>query len=276
MIYMNKSVIDVKDDGNCFYRAIYGYAYLHNMLDSPIMRNFDCYQNMTQDDIQKLTDSFLQRKRYKTQPEIYKDILKKYDNSREDLWVQCMRNYIASQIRIIDERNAGNKLVSIYKSFIECDEETYIAILDAMPGWMKEVFPTKPSSFDDFKNEYANHIEKDCTWVAETEIRIFRHIFDKLGFKLQILSYNNNECIDDMDKVISDSPSQPQSDTFYLVCCNEIHYNFILYNSESVSRGMVVGGKIFIDGKLYKKHTDKNKRVYIKKNRTRKSLKLNF
>ncbi len=179
-----------------------------------------------------------------------------------------MRNYIASQIRIPDEMNSENKLVSIYKNLIEYDDETYIAILDAMPAWIKEVFPTKPSNFDDFKNEYAKHIEKDCTWVAETEIKIFQHIFDKLGFKIQILSYNNNECIDDMDKVISDFPAQPQSDTFYVVCCNDVHYNFILYNSESMSRGMMVGGKIFINGKLYKKHTDKNKRVFIKKNKT--------
>jgi hypothetical protein len=237
------------------------------MLESPIMRNFDCYKNMTQEDIQRLTDSFLERKKYKTQPEIYKDALQKYDNSREDLWVQCMRNYIASQVRIIDESNSQNILVSIYNNLIEYDEETYIAILDAMPGWMKEVFPTKPSNFDEFKNEYANHIQKDRIWVAETEVKIFQHIFDKIGFKIHILSYNKNECIDDMTKVINDFPAQPQSDTFYLVCCNDLHYNFILYNLESVSRGMMVGGKIFIDGKLYKKHTDKNKRVFIKQNK---------
>jgi len=136
-------VIDVKGDGNCFFRAIYKSAkHSNNLL--------------------KLVNCFLD---------------KPFDNyvNNERTFITDMREKLAKSI---EEGNDGGQIEGIFYNLAHFtdDIETYKAIIESLPKWIGERFPKPPNSLDEFRNEVCKNIRKQGTYVSQIEIDIFQYL----------------------------------------------------------------------------------------------------
>lgn len=136
-------VIDVKGDGNCFFRAIYKSAkHSNNLL--------------------KLVNCFLDKP------------FDEYVNS-EKTFILDMREKLAQSI---EQGNDGGQISCIFEnlSSFTNDLETYKIILDSLPSWIKETFPKPPKTLDEFRSEVCKNIRKQGTYVSQIEIDIFQYL----------------------------------------------------------------------------------------------------
>jgi len=136
-------VIDVKGDGNCFFRAIYKSAkHSNNLL--------------------KLVNCFLDKP------------FDEYVNN-ERTFIMDMREKLAKSI---EEGNDGGQIEGIfhYLANFTDDIDTYKEIINSLPKWISERFPTPPSSLDEFRSEVCKNIRKQGTYVSQIEIDIFQYL----------------------------------------------------------------------------------------------------
>ncbi len=189
-------VINVKGDGNCFFRVIYKSAkHSNNLL--------------------KLVNCFLDKPF---------DI---YVNS-EKTFILDIREKLA---KIIEEGNDGGQIAGMFEylsaftntsnSNDENNIENYKEILESLPAWIKKTFPKPPKSLEEFRNEICKNIRKQGTYVSQIEIDIFHY-------------YNNTFCNEsDKHVVLSIFATQPKNnedvDLSHINILNvaNIHYKYI-------------------------------------------------
>ena len=136
-------VIDVKGDGNCFFRAIYKSAkHSNNLL--------------------KLVNCFLDKP------------FDEYVNN-ERTFIMDMREKLAKSI---EEGNDGGQVEGIFHNLAHFtdDIESYEMIIDSLPKWIGECFPKPPKSLEEFRNEVCKNIRKQGTYVSQIEIDIFQYL----------------------------------------------------------------------------------------------------
>ena len=143
----NFKVIDVKPDGNCFFRAIYKSAKHSGNLEN-------------------LVNCFLDKP------------LSEYVKS-ERTFIMDMREKL---VKSIEEGNDGGQISAIYhhlSAFDESDEEameTYTLIVESLPAWISERFEKPPKSLLEFRTAVCVNIRKQGTFVSQIEIDIFKYL----------------------------------------------------------------------------------------------------
>ena len=145
----NFKVVDVKPDGNCFFRAIYKSA-KHS------------------GNLAKLVSCFLDKS------------LAHYNNHERD-FIMDMREKLAKSI---EEGNDGGQINEIFQhlsGFDVADKEameTYSLIVDSLPSWISTRFAKPPKSLPEFRTEVCKNIRKQGTYVSQIEIDIFKYLSD--------------------------------------------------------------------------------------------------
>lgn len=252
-----KELVDVRGDGNCFYRAVYGYI-LHNkninIGITAFLNLFECREAIQQN-ISKIDKHFADD-----------DVRKRlYNQGQEDSWDACIRDYLSKYI--LAKKTGIVK--QFYDSLMALDMPTYKMVIQSYTDWFKTYFgEEKPEDLDTFALVFAGNIKKTGTEACQLDIDIFKHILRFYGYNLRIDHISNAS-----EAVITDSlamlPETPEPNTIYLIHLPG-HYNFVLFKEDVIyvggSRNSNKYGKVMINNKLYKKHYDaKKKKYYVKK-----------
>ena len=145
----NFKVVDVKPDGNCFFRAIYKSA-KHS------------------GNLAKLVACFLEKP-------------VSHYNTHEREFIMDMREKLAKSI---EEGNDGGQINEIFQHLSGFDitdkeaMETYSLIVDSLPSWISTRFAKPPKSLTEFRSEVCKNIRKQGTYVSQIEIDIFKYLND--------------------------------------------------------------------------------------------------
>jgi hypothetical protein len=145
----NFKVIDVKGDGNCFFRAIYKSAKHSGNLEN-------------------LVKCFLDKP------------VSAYINA-ERTFIMDMREKLAKSI---EDGKDGGQVSSIYShlsGFDVSDEEsmeTYTLIVESLPAWISTRFEKPPKSLAEFRSAVCENIRKQGTYVSQIEIDIYKYLND--------------------------------------------------------------------------------------------------
>lgn len=152
------SIKDVKGDGSCFFRSIYGAA------------------KDKRGALKKLVKCFL-----------YPEKLKEYKND-EELFVKDMRHKLCDTIL---HENDGDVIKNIYSTLIELSDENYKMVIEGFPSWMRKEFKIKPQSEKIFRKTIAERVLKNSTWVSEIEVNIVKDTLKYcIGSGLNIIILN--------------------------------------------------------------------------------------
>jgi hypothetical protein len=270
---MQKTLVDVNGDGNCFYRALYGYILFNGTEYSSgitsineILNNFSKTIPECKNGINKNISTIINH------PVITNGLRKRLDEQeQENEWIKCLRYYIANYI----DRNK-NILEDNFNYLIGLSDTNYKAVIDSYPGWFKDIFKNdKPDSLETFAIVIANYIRTDKKYASYLDIGIIKNIFYNMGYNIIIRSIpyqeiTNIDTVENVNRLKALYPDNPDKNTFYLININEAHYNFIWYDTSSqISGGNKANKKpktkYLHNNKLYTKYKDKsNKKEYIK------------
>jgi len=293
-------LIDVKDDGSCFFRAIYGFAMHYGFLEE-VFKCIYCY-----DLPDKNTRSYIESKydKYGIETKKLKGI------EEEDKWVRCVRNFLSHQI--LHDPHCQNILKSTYRYWKSLDEADYAFLLEnSIPRWIAEIYPNaevlKKTTINEFIEVIAHGVKGIRNWASQLEFDILNYFMKKCNIQIYAISkedatknavkyINQIMTVDDIEPSVFLHRTNRITDTgpqmiarssgmlvggsvnynIYLCNLGDAHYNFIVWKrstrgGQSTQSGG--GGKIFIQGKIRRKYYDKNKkRYYVKINKDIKYL----
>ena len=203
MTTYNIELVDVKGDGDCFYRAIYGFAMTNDILN----KLFGCF-NCNIIDLN--TRSFIVNKMLK-------------NGMEEDNWIQCIRLFLSSKILhdpkckqvIIDFYDSITKLPYNYKipvgtTIDKILEDNYTIYKEnEIPSWFYNIFPTveslKSISKENFIIFIANNIKNKGTWAFNSiDTKLMNLLMEKCGLKIS------------EHTSLSDSEKIPEYPTIYI------------------------------------------------------------
>jgi hypothetical protein len=292
----NVELIDVKDDGDCFYRAIYGYAMYYGFLDT-LLGIISCKNKIDPGHRSKIDYDYKKRTK----------ILR--ENAEEDNCVQCIRNMI--RYGILNNNECRKKVEGTFKYLLGLEQVTYNEIVKiSVPRWIITEYPTqndlKRTSIENFVNFVARGVTIERNWASQLEYDILNELLKPHNIDIQVISikqaYDNipnqrttTEPVSPSGKqrIITETdaerlqikPSQPKSllpprietggkmlqrqhavitggakHTIYLHNINDLHYNFIVWvPTHGLQAGGVCNNKIFIYGKIRRKYYEKGK-----------------
>jgi len=148
----NYRQINVKGDGNCFFRAIYKSA-----KDSGnLIKLVKCF----------LEDSFENFDHY---------------NIHERDFIMDMREKLA---RSIESEQDGGQVKAIFENLHGFDVndkeamETYTLIVETLPSWISSRFTKPPKTLKESREAVCENIRRQGTYVSQIEIDIFKYIND--------------------------------------------------------------------------------------------------
>lgn len=258
---MKKEIVDVKGDGNCFYRAIYGYVLHNNVMSSEDFFNiFEC-KELARMDVSAAKTHFASD-----------DPRKRLSNSdQEQKFDACARNYMSTFILQYPSILEDN--LSILQRL---DDDAYELIKQRYEEWFGKAFPKAPQNVKAYARAFSDNVKISKTDACDVDIIVMNTILATYGFEI---NYTYAAGADELNYVLALStiPDVPRYDTIYLVKLPG-HYNFVKFNAESPqksSRGMLVGGKkkqlhkkIMVNSKLYTKYYSKKyNKYYIRQNK---------
>jgi hypothetical protein len=291
-----KEVVDVRGDGNCFYRAVYGYVLHNNNLH---IRNMGEFLQIFQCDKDKILQANVSSVRDHFASD--KGIQRLYSLGQEDLWEQCVRKFLASYVhqnpRILEEQL--QLLNSMYSSGI------YEDIKDSYTDWFGKAFPTKPpENVKIYAKEFAKNVLKSGTDACDIDIYVISKILNFYGLTLRISPIPRSDDAIYNEYIINSHnnvPRIPEPNTIYLIRVPG-HYNFVKFkpdvqhsaalrsptasrslrsprgsrsprSSSTVPGSMIVGGTakiMWTNGKIYKKFYDKEKKKHYIRQKNKK------
>jgi hypothetical protein len=259
---MKKEIVDVKGDGNCFYRAIYGYVLHNNVMSSEEFFNiFEC-KELARLDVSSVRSHFASddpRQRL-------------YNTEQEDKFDTCVRNYLSAFVLqypsiLQDNLNLLQQL----------DDQEYETMKTYYTEWFGKAFPKPPKDVKSYARAFSDNVKISTTYACDVDFIVIHKVLEHFGYQLGITFANGSDTVNYI-KAIAMLPDVPRSDTIYLVKIAE-HYNFVKFsqeNPQTSSRGMLVGGKkkkqirkkIMVNSKLYTKYYSKqNGKSYIIQNK---------
>lgn len=159
---LSYKVKNVKDDGNCFFRALFGAA------------------KNTAGNLEKLTTCFLNKPAAS-----YEDGSARAETS----FIHDMRDKFAAYIRA--DTAADGIVAQTWDTLRSLDHETYTFYMEAQPEWMGETFPEAPATAAAFRRALVEHVKADATWVGQIEVEIFRAIMVGCRMGLELRIYNS-------------------------------------------------------------------------------------
>lgn len=199
---VNFTVVDVMPDGNCFFRAIYKSAKHSGNLE-------------------KLINCFLDKP------------LSHYEANELDFIVD-MREKIAKSIEEDNDNNIVSEMYKYLNDFATNEDlkkedlqETYKAVLEALPEWMSKRFKKPPTDYEKFKQNFCKYIRRPGTFVSHVEIEIFKYL-------------NDTFCNTPDKHVILNIFNTPPKENIDISAINilnkfEVHYNYLRAN-ETIGR----------------------------------------
>lgn len=149
---MTYEIHDVKGDGSCFYRSVYGAAKSNGVLDH-ILR---CFTDLAEVD--------------------------------ENKFVQLVRYYISERIR---SKNDFNVIRDVHGQLSTLDKKDYAMVLKSMPSWFAKSFRTLPKSEMIFRNTIAEKILLNTSWAGEIDISIFMKVLHGCQKHVTLVILNN-------------------------------------------------------------------------------------
>jgi len=169
---LNYKVKNVDDDGNCFFRALFGAA-----KDTP-------------GNLEKLTTCFLNK------PAAAYEAGGARAESR---FIHDMRYKFAAYIQ--GDVGADGIVTRTWGTLRSLDPETYTFYMEAQPEWMGETFPVAPETPAAFRRALVEHVKADKTWVGQIEVEIFKAILAGCGLGLDLRIYNSLPAEVDLDQL---------------------------------------------------------------------------
>ena len=292
---MRKVLVDVKGDGSCFFRALYGAM----LFGSQTMNIKKFFEQFACDSTKRITSDLI--------PHTNK---KKLENkNQEDEWTRCIRKYLADVIEGVaityDTSNElqelqhcmnyviSNKINSIVKNshdilmdlkikHFESERNgkydpqyfnTYTQILTGFPtDFVDALRPGLPNELNEFKKIMADHMRGIRNYVGEYDVDIVKKLLSLFGIKLNIQSVRANDVDDEgkINKLLNNNsifPARPEEDTLYLLNIGENHYNFVYYDKDTTNTSeiMAAAASNYTGGKKNKKKIHNYKRMENKK-----------
>lgn len=217
-------VVDVKGDGDCFFRALHGAAFYQGIL-AYVAKCFtygnrkDCWDDWNE------------------------NLRNTSHNDREVLFVACVRRYLAERIRTGKENALLRRTWDLLRVMDEEDAK------DIMADWLIDAYQNSrvfynetDSSYPSFVNRVADGVRQQGNWVSELEVTIVKKVLEAKDIILLIAS--NNDVPDAL-------PLNPH--ILVLVNMNNTHYKYMWYTDPS---SMMGGGRT-----MRKKETGRGKWV---------------
>lgn len=108
-----------------------------------------------------------------------------------------------------------HRLAAVYRE----DRDTYRAILQAFPAWTAKSLRKFPKTIEKFRQKFARHVQRDCTWASELEVRIVSEILAKYRRgTIQLCILNR----------VPRATDQLDCKIMYLLNDSEVHYNILV------------------------------------------------
>jgi hypothetical protein len=147
----NYKVVDVKPDGNCFFRAIYKSAKHSGNLEN-------------------LVKCFLDKS------------LSTYVNS-ERVFITDLREKLAKSIEDNQDGGVIEGMFGYLNGFVTADKKedlmaSYKEVINSLPAWMSIEFSSPPKDLAKFREAFCKNIRKQGTFVSQIEIDIFKYLND--------------------------------------------------------------------------------------------------
>jgi hypothetical protein len=139
---------NIKEDGNCFYRAIYNSALKAGLLKK-----------------------------------IVKKIKVATATLDEESFIIGLREDLANRIASGNDYNISR---DIYTYLASLKKEDYRAIMEAFPMWAQKAFIKLPKKLDTFRRKYAKNVAKLNNWVGELEVRLVCEMLARSHIKINI------------------------------------------------------------------------------------------
>lgn len=219
-----KKLVDVDGDGNCFYRALYGYALYNSIGIEGINSIFDLIE-CEKGKNKKVSDII-------NHPEENPPLRKRLEGyDQEEEWIKCFREYMKMYLirnpRIV--KDMFDRLVDPY-----LDDESYEAIVSSYPVWFYRIYgKTRPSSLNAFVRTLADYIGEYGKYASFLDISIVQNILNILDYEVNIRCCGTISKKADVKKILALFPDLPGPKTFNLVNISEGHYNFVWYDNDS-------------------------------------------
>jgi hypothetical protein len=248
---MKKEIVDVKGDGNCFYRAIYGYVLHNNVMSSEDFFDiFEC-KELARLDVSSVRTHFADddpRKRL-------------YNTEQEDKFDTCIRNYISTYV--LQYPNILQENLSLLQQLVDTE---YNEFKKQQTEWFGKAFPKPPKDVQAYARAFSDNVKISTTYACAIDYIVTSKILETYGYDFNVTYANGSDRLNYV-LALSMLPDVPRSDTIYLVKISD-HYNFVKFSQESQgtsSRGMLVGGKkkklprkkIMVNSKIYTKYYSK-------------------
>ena len=235
---MNKELVDVKGDGSCFYRALYGYLLLNKNFDKSKIKSINDKLKCDINEMQMESERLRNDKDFN----LY---LKDYE--KETNWVKCFRNYLHNYI--INNKKQSENYYNFIKSLYENNKdnnESFISILNELfkNSWITkmlikeikinnrykkelnfEVFP----DFNEFSEQFKISIKNINEYTTGIEVEIIKDILKEIGINIEIIIFDEQITKDNLNTILEKFPTNPKKNTIYLLNINQKHYNFVYY-----------------------------------------------
>jgi len=188
-------VRDVRDDGSCFFRALYQSSLRTGNLKRIIRRLKHASGNSMV--LSSSSSPF-----------------------SEDEFVKEARKALATII--VNDTSTIPAIHAHLRSVYKESPETYSTIIEAYPEWFQKHFARMPKRLETLKLKLAKYIVRMNSWVSEIEIRILLDILTAKGKsnskQLRIIIFNQLPSV----------KAKLDCTTIYLLNLEERHYNYIL------------------------------------------------
>lgn len=201
-------LMDVKGDGDCFFRALHGAAFHQGILV-------------------KVAKCFTFSNRRDCWDDLNENLRNTSHNDREVLFVACVRRYLAERIRTGKENAILRRTWDLLRVMDEEDAK------DIMADWLIDAYQNSrvfyneiDSSYPSFVNRVADGVQQRGNWVSELEVTIVKKVLEAKRIILLIAS--NNDVPDAL-------PLSPH--ILVLVNVNNAHYMYMRYTDSSMMMG---------------------------------------